>query len=76
MKLIEAVKGLVQNCFDENTRPSSNQKDALKLRRGSSYCEPHNKHFLDMKKRKLYERFKNGCKELNLGQIYFEKCKP
>ena len=33
-KLIDAVNGLVQEFWHDNTRPSSNQKDVLKLRRG------------------------------------------
>jgi hypothetical protein len=32
MNLIEAVKGLVQGLWDENTRHSSNQKYVLKMR--------------------------------------------
>jgi hypothetical protein len=58
MKLIGAVKGLVQDFWHENTRPSSNQKDVLKLRRGSRDHEPHIKHFLDITQTKLYERFR------------------
>ena len=38
--------------------------------------ESHIKHFLDMTKTKLYERFRHEHNELNLGQISFEKCKP
>jgi len=47
MKLIDAVKGLVQNFWHDHTRPSSNQRDVLKLRKGSTEREPHIKHFLD-----------------------------
>ena len=59
-----------------NSIPSSNQKDVLKLRRGWRECEPQIKHFLDMKQTKLYERFRHEHNELNLGQRYFEKYKP
>ena len=48
MKLIDAVKELVQTFWKENTRPSSNQRDVLKFRKGSNEREPHVKHFLDM----------------------------
>ena len=47
-KLINAIKGLVQEFWHDNTRPSSNQKYVLKLRRGSRDREPHIKYFLDM----------------------------
>ena len=76
MKLIEAVKELVQEYWHDNSRPSSNQKDVVKLRKGSRDREPHIKHFIDMTQIELYERFKRAHTELNLGQIYFEKCKP
>ena len=48
MKLIEAIKGLVQEYWYDNSSPSSNQKDVVKLRKGSRDHEPHIKHFLDM----------------------------
>ena len=48
MKLIEAVKGLVQEFWNDNTRPYSNQKYVVRLRKGSRDHEPHIKHFLDM----------------------------
>jgi hypothetical protein len=76
MKLIGAVKGLVQDFWHENTRPSSNQKYVLKLRRGSRDHEPHIKHFLDITQTKLYERFRTVHSALNLGQRSFHKCKP
>ena len=53
-KLIDAVKGLVQELWRENNRPSSNQKDVLKLRMGSRDRETHIKHFLDMTQTELY----------------------
>ena len=76
MKLIAVVKGLVQEFWHDNTKPSSNQKDVVNLRKGSRDREPHIKHFLDMTKTKLYERFRRDHIELNLGQISFDKCKP
>ena len=76
MKLIDAVKGMVQEFWHDNSRPSSNQKDVLKLRMGSRDREPHIKHFLDMAQTKLYKRFRHEHNELNLGQRSFEKCKP
>ena len=48
MKLIDAVKGLVQEFWSDNSRPSSNQKDVLKLRMGSRDHEPHIKPFVYM----------------------------
>ena len=48
MNLIEVVKGLVQEYWHDNSRPSSNQKDVVKLRKGSRDREPHIKHFLEM----------------------------
>jgi hypothetical protein len=48
MKLIGVIKGLVQDFWHENTRPSCNKKYVLKLRRGSKDYEPHIKHFLDI----------------------------
>ena len=48
MKLIEVVKGLVQENWHDSCRPSSNQKDVVKLRKGSRDHEPHIKQFLDM----------------------------
>ena len=47
MKLIDAVKDLVQNLWHDHTIPSSNQRDVQKLRKGSTECEPHVKQFLD-----------------------------
>ena len=47
MKLIDVVKELVQTFWHDHTRPSSSQRDVLKLRKGSIECEPHVKHFLD-----------------------------
>ena len=49
MKLIHAVKGLVQYFLLDNSRPSSNKKDVLKLRSESRDQYPHIKHFPDMK---------------------------
>ena len=48
MKLVDAVKGLVHSFWHDHTRPSSNWKDVLKLRRVSKDCEPHIKHLLDI----------------------------
>ena len=76
MKLIDAIKELVQKFWHENTRTSSNQKDVLKLRKGSKYHQPHIKHFLDMTQTKFYEIFNNEHRKLNLFQRSFEKCKP
>ena len=42
---------------------------------GSRDHEPHIKHLFGTTQKKLYERFKNKQKELNLVQRYFEKCK-
>ena len=58
MKLVEAVKGLLQTFWNDNTRPSSNTKDVLKCCRGSMNTEPHLKHYLDMTKNQLFEMFK------------------
>jgi len=76
MKLVEAVKGLVQTFWHDNTRPSSNTKDVLKHCRGSRHTEPHVKHYLDMTQTQLFEMFKVAHVELRLGQRSFEKCKP
>ena len=76
MNLIETVKGLVQEYWHDNSRTSSNQKDVVKLRKGSRNCEPHIKHFLDMTQIELYERFRRAHTELNMGERSFEKCKP
>ena len=76
MKLIDVVKGLVQEFWRDNSRPSSNQKDVIKLRMGSRDREPHFKQFLDMTQTELYERFRHEHNELDLGQRSFEKCKP
>ena len=47
MKLIDAVKDLVQTLWNDHIRPSSNQRDVLNPRKGSTEREPHVKHFLD-----------------------------
>ena len=47
MKLIDVVKELVQTFWHDHTKPSSNQRDVLKLRNGSIERETHVKHFLD-----------------------------
>ena len=70
------VKGLVQEFWHDNSRPSSNQKDVLKLRRGSRDREPRIKHFLDMTQIELYEIFRHEHNEFNLGQTSFKKSKP
>ena len=49
IKLVDAVKGLVQSFWHDNNRPSSNRRDVLKFRRGSKDHEPHIKHLLDTK---------------------------
>ena len=67
MKLIDVIKGLVQDFWRDN-RPSSNQKDVLKLRRGSRNREPHIKYFHDMTQTKLYERFRHEHNELNFAK--------
>jgi hypothetical protein len=76
MNLIQQIEELLQDLWHANTRPSSNQKDVLKIRRGSRDYEPHIKHFLCITQPQLYERFMIVHSELNLGQIYFHKCKP
>ena len=76
MKLDEAVKGLVQTFWHDNTRPYSNTKDVLKHCRGSMNNEPHVEHYLDMKQTQLFDMFKVSHAELRLGKRYFKKCKP
>ena len=76
MKLVEPVKGLVHTFLHDNTRPSSNTKDVLKICRGSMNNEPHVKHYLDMTQTQLFEMFKIFQVELRLEQRSFEKCKP
>ena len=76
MKLVEAVKGLVQTFWHDNTIPSSNMKDVLKHCRGSMNNEPHIKHYLNMTQTQLFEMFKVFHAKLRLGKIHFEKCKP
>ena len=76
MKLVDVVKGLVHIFWHDHTRPSSNQKDELKIRRGSKDCEPHIKHLLGITQKELYEKFKNEHRQLNLGKRSFEKCNP
>ena len=41
MKLIDAVKELVQTFWHDHTKPSSNQRDVLKPRKGSTKREPY-----------------------------------
>ena len=48
MKLVDAVKGLVQSFWNDHTRPSSNRKDVLKLIRVSKDREPHIKNRIDI----------------------------
>ena len=38
MKLIDVVKDSVQMLGNDHTRPSSNQRDVLMLRKGSTEC--------------------------------------
>jgi hypothetical protein len=76
MKLIGAIKGLVQTLWHENTRPFSNRKYILKLIRGSMDCEPQYKHFTDMIQKKLYDRYRTVHSAFKLGQRSFHKCKP
>ena len=53
MKLVDVVKGLVHSFWHDHTRPFSNRKDVLKLRRGSKDREPHIKHLLDITQTEL-----------------------
>ena len=54
MKLFDVDKDLVQIKFwHDHTRPSSNQSEVLKLRKGSTEREPHVKHFLDTTQNEL-----------------------
>ena len=71
MKLVEAMKGLVQTFWHDNTRYSSNTKDVLKHCRGSRNTEPHVKHYLDITQTQLFEMFKVSQVELRLGQRSF-----
>ena len=48
MKLVDALKGLMQSFWHDHTRSSSNRKEGLKLRRGSKDYEPHIRHLLDI----------------------------
>ena len=73
MKLVEAVNGLVQMFWHDNTRHSSNMKVVLKHHRGSINNEPHVKHYLDMTQTQLFEMFKVSHVELRLRQRSFEK---
>ena len=59
MKLVDAVKGLVQHFWHDHTRPSSNRKDVLKLRRSSKDREPHIKNLLYITQTELYKKFMN-----------------
>jgi hypothetical protein len=52
MKLIRVVEGLVQKFWHEHARPSSNQNDMLKLRRGSSDYKPQINTFLTCHRQK------------------------
>ena len=67
MKLGEAVKGLVQTFWHDNTRTSSKREDVLKHCRGSRNTEPHVKHYLDMTQTQMFEMFKVSHVELRLG---------
>ena len=68
MKLIGLVKGLEQDIWHENTRPSSNKKYVLKLRKSSRNFEPHTKHFLDMIETKLYERLRSSYSKIHMAK--------
>ena len=67
MKLVEAVKGLMQAFWHDNTRSSSNTRDVLKHCKSSRSHEPHIKHYIDMTQTQLYEMFKVSHLELRLG---------
>ena len=58
LNLVEAVKGLVQAFWNDNTRPSSNTMDVLKQCKCSRNHELHIIHYLDMTQTHLYEMFK------------------
>jgi hypothetical protein len=73
MKLIGEIKVLVYDLSHENTRPCSNQKYVLKLRRGSRDHEPLIKHFLDITQTKLYDIFGTIYSAFNFSQKYFHK---
>ena len=60
----------MQSSWHDHTRPYSNRKDVLKLRRGSKDREPHIKNLLDITQTELYEKFRNEHRQLNLGQRY------
>ena len=49
MKLVDAVKGLVQSFWHDHTRHSSKWKDVLKVRRGSKDRDQHIKNLLDIR---------------------------
>ena len=59
MKLIDAINDLVQNFWHDHSRTSSNQRDVINMRKGSTEHETHVKHFLDTIETELYERFRN-----------------
>ena len=76
MNIIDDVKDLVPKFSHDHTKSSYNQRDVLKMRKGSTKREPHVKHFLDTTLTELYERFRNEQTQLSLGQRSFKKCKP
>ena len=47
-----------------------------KTEKGSKDREPHINHLLDITQTELYEKFRNEHRQLNLGKISFEQCKP
>ena len=75
MKLVEAMKGLVQTFWHDNTRPSSNTKDVLKHCRGSRNTKTHVKNYLDMTQTQLFKILKlpgsskDLLKNANLGML-------
>ena len=82
-KLTNEIKYIIEKYWHDHTRVSLDIKDVLKERKspGSKDHQPeHAKHFLDMNRTQLCNKFVNdkvsSTFNISLSQISFEKYKP
>ena len=75
-RIDDRIKDLVISFWNDNTCPSSNNRDVLRYRVKANHYEHHTKHWLDITQHELYVSFCNEHPNVKFGQTLFEKLKP
>lgn len=67
----EALRSLIEYFWNNNTRPSPNQMDVVRIRIDSWNHEPHPKHFLDTTQTQFYHKFIEYYIKLKFVKIFW-----